>query len=335
MLKALTEALQSGQELSPDQCEQALVALLDGDGGVDAKVAFLGALADKGESVGEITAFAKVLYSRCTKVELDDRGVDLCGTGGSGLERFNVSTTAAFLLASLGVPVVKHGNRGSRKGNGSFDLLESLGVNFDLSMDRQKELYAAHGLCFLFARAHHPTVKAVGPARAQLGRRNIFNLIGPLSNPAGVKRQILGVSDPRLGPVMAGALGELGRQGAVVHGAPGIDELSMAGESQLWWVCDGEVSEQRFHPSSLDLEPISWEALPKGDASDNAKTFEALLKGDPCGGWDAMVALNAAAAMTASADHGNDLKGLFGSVLEHLHSGKCWASFEEYRQATL
>ena len=332
MLLEWIEQLDRGLHLSPIEAQSALDDLLSeaSDDGLREK--FLLALAKKGECVEEICAFSRGMMARCARVELPKGGLDLCGTGGSGLERFNVSTTAAFVLASLGVGVVKHGNRGSKKANGSFDLLEKLGVDLTLSPDEQARVFERNRLCFLFARAHHPTAKIVGPARAKIGRRTIFNLVGPLCNPAGIEHQVLGVSELRLGPIMAEVLKHLGRsKAAVVWGEPGIDEFSATGESKVWWVDRGEIWTETVTPDDFAFLPVPWENLPKGDCEQNAQIFKNLLLGHPQGGLDNMVALNAAAGLVVAGFCGN-LKDAFREAHQQLSSGRVHDFFQRVLQ---
>jgi anthranilate phosphoribosyltransferase len=328
MLKGLIEVLAAGQDLSEDQAMLAFAELLDEKNDDEDRLKFLKNLANKGESVEEISGFVRGMMERCSKIDLGGRGLDLCGTGGSGLERFNVSTTVAFVLASMGIPIVKHGNRGSHKSNGSFDLLEALCVPFDLSLEEKAKQFQERNLCFLFARAHHPAVKAVGPARAKLGRRTIFNLVGPLCNPAEVKSQVLGVSDALLGPKMAEVLCRLNRgPSVVVHGAPGIDEFSLSGTSKAWWVRDGEITEKSYEAKDFGLSEVSWDDLPKGDAKENSKIFMEIIAGGGNLGLRAMVALNAAAGIVLMKEH-LDLKTAFKQVMDHMESGAVLPYFE-------
>lgn len=329
MLKTWSERLADRSDLTFDEAEQALTALLGADVSDEQRVEFLDALAKKGETVDEICGFVSGMMSRCQAVVVPSGGVDLCGTGGSGLERFNISTCVAYLLASMGIGVVKHGNKGSKKRNGSFDLLEKLGVALDLSPEDQAQRYGRTKLCFLFARQHHPAVKAVGPARAQLGCRTIFNLVGPLCNPALVKHQVLGVSDPSLGPVMAEALLKLERQKAVVvWGEPGVDEFSVSGESRAWWLVNGQIQEEVISPEDFGVQRVPYESLPKGDCEENAEIFKRLCDGDPQGGLADMVALNAAAAMVVVNRVGS-MKDGFALSRAKLASGEVASFFRE------
>ena len=214
-------------------------ALDDATGG-----ALLAAWAARGETAAEVAALVRLLREKSVRVELPAPAFDLCGTGGSGLTRYNVSTTVAFILAAAGVPVAKHGNVGSQRPNGSFDLLKELGVPFQLPPAALARLHAETGVCFLFARAHHPAVGAVARHRKAAGRRTIFNLAGPLANPAPTAAQLIGVAQPAQGPVLAGALAELGvARALVVQGHPGIDEWSVLGPTRWWRPEAGRIAE--------------------------------------------------------------------------------------------
>lgn len=330
MLQNLTEELLAKRNLNPLQARQCVESLLSTAVDDDQRMVVLRALAEKGESVEEITAFAKVLMEHCILTDINSDAIDLCGTGGSGLVRFNISTTVAFVLASGGFPVAKHGNRGSKTNNGSFDLLETLGIDIDISPEREKELFEQHKLCFLFARAHHPVMKAVGPARIKLGRRNIFNLIGPMCNPARVNHQIVGVSDPNLGPTMIEVMKRLGRKRAmVVWGAPGIDECSTCGDSKIWTLDAGMVSESTIKLDDLGIEPADYESFPRGDCMDNAETFYRLLNGESCSGLLDMVALNAGAAIHVL-DKTTTIQEGFSMARELLCSGQTGTYFDSY-----
>lgn len=253
------------------------------------------ALAERGETADELAAFVRGLLARATGLPLDGACMDTCGTGGSGLTRFNVSTTVAFVLAAAGVPVAKHGNRGSTRPNGSFDLLDQLGVPYALPPAALARLRRETGVCFLFARAMHPAVAAVAPFRKAAVRRTIFNLAGPLANPCRPQRQVVGVTNERTARVVAGALARLGvARALVVWGEPGIDEFSAVGESRWLTVAGDAVAEGRC---SGPCPGLRHEDLPGGDAADNAAVFRRLLAGEERGPLAEMVCLNAGAAL--------------------------------------
>ena len=263
--------------------------------------AALQAWAQVGETPAAIAAVVRYLRQQAVTVPVTTPGMDVCGTGGSGLTRYNVSTTVAFVLAALGVPVAKHGNRGSRRPNGSFDLLDALAIPFELAPEAQAELYNELKLVFCFARTHHPIVGKVGAYRKEAGCRTIFNLSGPLANPAPIEAQLLGTAEPARMPVLAEALRLLEvPRAVVVTGEPGIDEASVAGATQ-WLALNGSAEDS----GSFSLDIVAdYAELPGGDAPVNAALFQRLI--DPSAAADtelagllAMVEVNAALALAA------------------------------------
>ena len=262
------------------------------------------ALAERGESVDEIAAFAGAILARAVSPPraVVGSGVDLAGTGGSGLERFNVSTTAALLTAARGVKVVKHGNRGSRQPNGSFDFLEQLEIPFELAPAAMAAGYEEADLALLFARAWHPAMAAVVGARKLAGRRTIFNLAAPLCNPASPPFQVLGASDGDVAAKLIEVLRVLGRARALVMcGHPGIEDFSTSGPTLVYELREGRVSERTLAPGDLGVAATEFEVLPRGDAPVNAAAFRQLAAGAPfepgLAALADLVAVNAAAAI--------------------------------------
>lgn len=332
-LNKMTLQLRAGKNLDLQQSGEALKTILSGNPGHESIASFLKALSDKGETVDEIVGFAQVLMQHGRGLVLEGDPIDLCGTGGSGLTRFNVSTAVAFVLAAQGVKVAKHGNKGSKRPNGSFDLLEKLGVRLDATPEQQLRLYSDFGLCFLFARAHHPAVKAAGPARASLGTRTIFNLIGPLCNPAGVTRQIVGVSDSTIGPIMIEALRRLGRTKAFVpFGHPGLDEFSVCGSTRVWSLENGNIGEHLYRPEDFGLRQRSPQDLPGGDVENNEKIFRRLLDGEELNGLQDMVCLNAAAGLQVCGLC-TELREGIQTVRDTLKLGTARKFFDDYLAA--
>jgi anthranilate phosphoribosyltransferase len=251
---------------------------------------------------------------------LPDHLVDIVGTGGDGAGTFNISTVAAVVIAAAGVPVAKHGNRAASSRCGSADLLEAWGVDIELSPPAVAQCLADLGITFLYARSFHPAMRHVAPVRLQLGVRTVFNVLGPLSNPAGVAYQAVGVSDARMAPVMADALARLGRRHAVVfRGEDGLDELTTTGPSQLWEIRDGVVTSSRFDPSEVGLATVAPSELQGGDVATNVAIADAVLGGAPGPAAD-IVALNAAAGLYA-ADAVADLGAGLDRAREVLLSG--------------
>ena len=291
----------AGRHLSEDAASGLMDAFMSGV--VDPALigALLSALRAKGESAEEIAGFVRGMLAAATRLPLDAattaRAVDTCGTGGDGAGTINVSTVAALVVAAAGVPVVKHGNRAATSLAGSADLLEAWGVAIDLGPAAAAQVLDETGVTFLFARRYHPAMRHVAPVRSALGMRTVFNLLGPLSNPAGVARQVVGVPDVGVGELVAGALSRLGHTHAlVVHGDDGLDELTTTTTSRVWQVRAGHVSEWRVDPSELGLAPATAEELRGGDVARNRALADAIVEGGT-GAHSDLVALNAAAAL--------------------------------------
>jgi len=300
-LTPVLKTLASGNALSPDELEAAFETLLSGDAAPEQIGAFLMGLAVRGETAAELLAGAKVMRANARTIKLDDDILDTCGTGGLGWTSLNTSTASAIVIAACGGKVAKHGNRSVPPKTGSADVLEALGVELDLTEDRFRDCLSRAGVGFLFARSHHSAMRHVAPVRASLGIRTIFNLLGPLSNPAGATHQILGVSEPRWLKPMAEALRDLGITRAwVVHGedagGTAIDELSIAGETQVLEVKDGGLSHLTITPEDAGLSRHPLTSLQGGQPEDNALAIRELLEGRTGPFRDAVV-LNAAAGL--------------------------------------
>jgi anthranilate phosphoribosyltransferase len=271
--------------------------LMDGAAPPVQVAALLAMLRVRGETPEELAAFARVMRSRAVEVEAPEGAVDLCGTGADGLHTFNISTLSSFVVAGAGAPVAKHGNRAITSRSGSADLIEALGIPLDPGPEAVARSIREIGFGFIFAPAYHPAMKHAMPIRRELPMRTIFNLLGPLSSPARVRRQLLGVADPTLLPLIAGALSRLGAiRALVVHGADGTDELSLAGPNRAVLVEDGEMSEVVIDGIELGLDRASLAALTGGDAQLNSAIALSVLGGEPGPARD-VVLLNAGAAL--------------------------------------
>jgi anthranilate phosphoribosyltransferase len=300
----------AGHDLSEQSAHALMGELMSGTLEPALIGALLAALRTKGESAAEVAGLVRGMLDAATRLPLDaalaDRAVDTCGTGGDGAGTINVSTIAALVVAAAGVPVIKHGNRAASSLSGSADLLEAWGVAIDLGPDAAAGVLAEVGATFLFARRYHPAMRHVAPVRSALGMRTVFNLLGPLSNPAGVRRQVVGVPDARTGELVSGALARLGHTRAlVVHGDDGLDELTTTTTSSIWEVRDGDVREWTLDPSTLGIAPAEPEDLRGGDVARNRVLADAIISGEPGPRAD-LVALNAAAALVV-ADVAEDL----------------------------
>ncbi|MEM1400316.1 MAG: anthranilate phosphoribosyltransferase, partial [Pseudomonadota bacterium] len=275
----------------------------------------------RGETVDEVVGAVQVMRSKVTPIEAPPGAIDCCGTGGDASGTYNISTAVSFVLAAHGVPVAKHGNRNLSSKSGAADVLAALGVNLDAPMDVVQACLDEVGVCFLFAIRHHGAMRHVGPSRAEMGTRTIFNLLGPLSNPAGVRRQLVGVFDGNWAAPMAEVLGRLGTERAmVVHGSDGLDEMTTTGPTHIAELKGGKVTEYDITPSDVGLAISNKDDLKGGDASENADALRAVLAGD-AGAYRDIVLLNAAGALMV-ADRCDTLSDGVALAAQAIKSGK-------------
>ena len=294
---AAVELAASGAPLPAALAESAMEELMDGAAPATQVAALLAMLHLRGETAEELAAFAQVMRSRAVPVDAPDGAVDLCGTGADHSGSFNISTVASFVVAGAGVPVAKHGNRAITGQCGSADLVEALGITLDPGPEAVARSIRDTGFGLMFAPAYHPAMKHAMPIRRELPIRTVFNLLGPLSSPAGVRRQLLGVGDPALVELVAGALAHLDVDRAlVVHSADGLDELSLAGLNRALLVDGHSVTETSVHPRELGLRQAGRDAMAGGDAQLNSAIAISVLGGEPGPARD-VVLLNAGAAL--------------------------------------
>jgi anthranilate phosphoribosyltransferase len=332
-MKALIEKLRAGIDLSPEDISYSVAVLLSSTASDDLKAQFLTALHRKGESAEEIAGFVRQLVDRAIDPGLEPEKlpgpmIDVCGTGGDGLDLFNVSTTIMFVLAAGGAVVVKHGNRAVTSRCGSADVLEELGVAIDLAPDDLRECVERHGLGFIFARHYHPAFRALAEMRARLARQNtrtIFNLLGPLLNPARPARQLIGVYAPRLTTVFGEVLRQLGHRRAwVVHGlgedGVGMDDISISGATTVTELVETKVTSAVLDVNWLGIPRASVAELGGGDARENAATLEGILAGKTTGPRRDMVIANAGGAFVA-AGLAYDLKGGIQLARQAMENG--------------
>ncbi|MBI1172165.1 anthranilate phosphoribosyltransferase [bacterium] len=283
--------------LSRAEAEVAFTALFDGAATPSQMGGFLMALRTRGETVDEYAAAAAVMRSKCHAVRAPAGAMDIVGTGGDGKGTLNISTATAFVVAGAGVPVAKHGNRNLSSKSGAADALTEMGLNVMIGPEVVERCLAEAGIGFMMAPMHHPAMRHVGPVRAELGTRTIFNILGPLTNPAGVKRQLTGTFSARLIRPMAETLRALGAEAAwLVHGSDGTDEVSIAGTTSVAALEGGEIREFTVHPEEAGLPVHPFEAILGGTPAENAAAFRALLSGAK-GAYRDAVLLNAAAAL--------------------------------------
>jgi anthranilate phosphoribosyltransferase len=288
----------SDRPLTRDEAEAAFTVLFEGEATPAQMGGFLMALRTRGETVDEYAAAAAVMRAKCNKVRAPEGAMDIVGTGGDGKHTLNISTATAFVVAGAGVPVAKHGNRNLSSKSGTADVQAQMGINVMVGADVVEEALAEAGIAFMMAPMHHPAMAHVGPVRAELGTRTIFNILGPLTNPAGVKRQLTGAFSRDLIRPMAETLGQLGSEAAwLVHGSDGTDELTITG---LSWVSalmeSGVIGDREVHPEDFGLPVHPFDDIVGGTPEDNAAAFRALLDGAP-GAYRDAVLLNASAAL--------------------------------------
>lgn len=334
MLKEALQTLVAGGSLTRAQARASVEAMLQPEVPPAVVAGWLVALRMKGESVDEIAGVVEALRARAESVDIaDPEAVDTCGTGGDGASTFNISTAAAFVVAGAGVTVAKHGNRAVSSKSGSADVLAALGVNLDAPVERIRQAIDREGIGFLFAQRHHAAMRFVGPVRRELGVRTVFNVAGPLSNPAGVKRQLVGVYDPSLLETLARTLGTLGgRRAWVVHGG-GLDEISLAGETLVASLEeDGSVRRFTVTPEEAGLARASIESLSGGDAQDNARLIRALLEGEKGPRRDAVL-LNSGAALVV-AGRAADLREGAALAAESIDGGAALGRLEALVRVT-
>ena len=313
--RAVLLALTSGRDLTADEGRAAMTEILAG-AATDAQIAaYIVALRMKGEAVDEVAGMVEAMLEPSDPITIPAEAaplVDIVGTGGGPTRRhnaLNVSTMACFVVAGAGVHICKHGNRKATSTSGSFDLLEALGVAIDLDGAGVTRCVVEAGLGFCFARAFHPAMRHAGPVRAELGIPTVFNFIGPLSNPARIDRQVIGVNDPAMAPTVIGVLQQRGAPRAmVVHGHDGMDELTITGRSTVWEIRDGDVQHYDLDPRDLGIEVIDLDQIAGGDAAANAAIAHRVFAGE-AGPHRDIVTLNAAAGL------------LVGGVVDDLAAG--------------
>ncbi|WP_137111997.1 anthranilate phosphoribosyltransferase [Rhodobacter sp. SY28-1] len=323
----------ANRPLTRAEAEAAFNALFEGEGTPAQMGGFLMALRTRGETVDEYAAAASVMRSKCNAVKAPAGAMDIVGTGGDGKGTLNISTATAFVVAGAGVTVAKHGNRNLSSKSGAADALTELGLNVMVGPDIVEKCLAEAGIGFMMAPMHHPAIRHVMPVRAELGTRTIFNILGPLTNPAGVKRQLTGAFSDALIRPMAETLLTLGSEKAwLVHGSDGTDEITICGPTSVSAVENGAVRDFTVHPEDAGLTPHPFEAILGGTPAENAAAFRALLDGAP-GAYRDAVLLNAAAALLVADKAGTLTEGV-ALARESIDSGAAKAKVEALRRLT-
>jgi anthranilate phosphoribosyltransferase len=319
--KALIGKVATGAALTREEAADAFDVMMSGEATPSQMGGLLMALRVRGETVDEITGAVATMRAKMLKVAAPPDAIDVVGTGGDASGSYNISTCAAFIVAGAGVPIAKHGNRALSSRSGAADVLAALGVRIDLAPDRISRCISEAGIGFMFAPAHHPAMKHVGPTRVELATRTIFNLLGPLSNPAGVKRQMVGVFSRQWVEPLAQVLKNLGSERAyVVHGSDGLDEITTSGPTTVAALDNGTVRTFEIAPEDVGLSKATPEALRGGDAEANAAALLAVLKGSK-GPFRDVAVFNAAAALVV-AGRAADLKEGAAMAKKSLDSGE-------------
>ena len=329
MIKEAILSLAKKQDLSYDTALSVMNEIMTGQATPVQMSAYLTALSLKGETTEEITASAFGMRSHCIRLLHDVDALEIVGTGGDRANTFNISTTAAIIAAAAGIPVAKHGNRSASSKCGAADVLEKLGVNINIPPEKSARLLKNIGICFLFAQNYHIAMKYVAPIRRELAIRTVFNILGPLTNPAGAKMELMGVYDRELVEPLAKVLCNLGVKSAmVVHGEDGLDEISLSAPTAVCEVRDGWVRSYTITPEQFGLERCDKSALQGGAPAENASILKAVLTGEKGAKRDAAV-LNAAAAMFITGKHPS-VEAAVKVAQEVIDSGKAMKKLEDF-----
>lgn len=332
-MKPVLGKIADGQSLSEDEAAAAFDIIMSGDATPSQIGALLMGLRLRGETVDEITGAVRVMRDKMTTISAPDNAIDIVGTGGDGSGSYNISTATAFVVAGAGVPVAKHGNKAASSKSGTADVQASLGINLEADMSLVEDAIREAGIGFLFAPRHHSAMRFVGPSRVEMGVRTIFNLLGPLSNPAGVKRQFTGVFSADWVVPMAEALGRLGCEYAwVVHGLDDMDELTTTGKSLVAELKDGRVSTFEIEPGDIGLPTATADDLKGGTPEENAAALRALLDGE-AGAYRDIVVLNAAASLVVSGTVSSLAEGA-EQAQKSIDSGAARAALEKMVEIT-
>jgi len=320
MIREAIETLVSGNSLSTAESAQVMNEIMTGEATPSQLGAFLTALRLKGETPEEIAGMARTMRDKSLRVEVEGPLVDTCGTGGDASGTFNISTTVGFVLAGAGIRVAKHGNRAMSGASGSADVLETCGVKIDLGPEGVRRCLEEVGIGFMFAQRFHPSMRFAAGPRREIGIRTVFNILGPLTNPAGAGHQLIGVSDPAVGENMAKVLGMLGSSRVlVVYGRDGLDEISLGETTQVWELKGEAVSSYEVTPEDLGLDRIGRSELGVGEVNESAGIVRSVLQGTP-GPHRNVVLANAAGALLA-ADRVTGFKDGVAVAMDSIDSG--------------
>ncbi len=333
MIKEAISMLVDGKSMNTEEAAQVMEEIMTGEVTPAQFGAFVTALRIKGETVDEITGLARTMRNHSLKVDITNPVIDVVGTGGDGQNTFNISTTAAFAVAGAGLKVAKHGNRAASSQCGAADVLEALGVKIDLTPEQVKQCLEEVGIGFMFAASFHPAMKYAGPARREIGIRTVFNILGPLTNPANAKTYLLGVADISLVETMAKVLQSLGcKHALVVHGDDGLDEITLTANTRVCEVTRSELKNYEISPEGLGFTKTGMDTLKGGTAEENATLLRDILNGKQ-GPQRDVVLMNAAAALVAG-NRTNTLREGVATAVESIDSGKAAAKLESLVKLT-
>lgn len=334
MIREAIAKLTRKEDLTYEEARAVMEEMMDGTATQAQMGGLLMALSMQGETIDEITAFAEVMREKGVKIKPEREVIDIVGTGGDQVGTFNISTTSAFVVAAGGVPVAKHGNRSVSSRSGAADVLEKLGVEVALTAEQNEKVLNDTGICFMFAPVYHSSMKYAAPVRKELGVRTIFNILGPLSNPAAATMQLLGVYDKELAGTMAKVLSNLGvTRGVAVCGEDGLDEITLTGETDVHEIRFGEITSYTITPEQFGLTRCPLADLIGGTPEENAQITMDILTGKETGAKREVVLMNAGMALYLGID-GISLKEGIEKAKELIESGAALKKYEEFRDAT-
>ncbi|MCR5793558.1 MAG: anthranilate phosphoribosyltransferase [Lachnospiraceae bacterium] len=323
----------NGEDLDFETMKKTMEEMMDGVATNAQMGAFLAALRMKGETIDEITACAEVMREKGIKINPVRPVIDIVGTGGDEVGTFNISTTTAFIVAAGGVPVAKHGNRSVSSKSGAADVLECLGVNLNITPEQAEDILKKTNMCFMFAPAYHSSMKYAAPVRKEMGQRTIFNILGPLANPAGATMQLMGVYDINLVEVLAKVLANLGVTRGVAVCGDGLDEISLTGESHICEIREDKLVSYDIKPEDFGFERCELEELVGGTPEENAQITRDILSGKLKGPKRDVVVLNAAVALYLGTEN-TDMKDCVKMAQDIIDSGKAYEKLAEFVEAT-
>ena len=334
MIREAIAKLSKKENLTYEEAKGVMEEMMDGTATQAQMGGFLMVLSMQGETIEEITAFANVMRDKGIKIQPEREVIDIVGTGGDQVGTFNISTTSAFIVAAGGVPVAKHGNRSVSSRSGAADVLEKLGIQVALSAQQNEEVLNKTGICFMFAPVYHSSMKYAAPVRKELGVRTVFNILGPLSNPAGATMQLLGVYDKKLAEPLAQVLANLGvTRGVAVCGEDGLDEITLTGETDVYEIRFGKITSYTISPEQFGLTRCPLEELIGGTPEENAQITMDILTGKEIGAKRDVVLMNAGMSLYLGID-GITLADGIEMARDLITSGKALAKYEEFRDAT-